>query len=99
MQNYYYIFSIMLIALILILFRSFIARKKSIPVTLYTEALRNENSGHFEEALVRYENALKEVQKEKFQRGNLKNKIVDKLKVLHTIIEYKSSLQFIRPNM
>ena len=71
-------------------------RKKSIPVNLYTEALRNENSGHFEDALVSYENALKEVEKEKFMQGSLKKKIVGKLKVLHTIIEYNNSFHFIR---
>ena len=72
-------------------------RKKSIPVILYVEALRNENSGHFEEALATYENALMEVKKEKFKYGgSLKNKITEKLKVLHTIIEYKNSLRFVR---
>ena len=96
MQNYYYILSAMLIALIFLFIRSFIVRKKSIPVALYVEALRNENSGHFEEALITYENALKEVEKEKFQQSSLKNKIVEKLKVLHTIIEYKNSLHFVR---
>lgn len=97
MQNYYYIFSAMLLTLIFFFIRSLVLRKKSLPVTLYVEALRNENSGHFEEALATYENALMEAKKEKFQYGgSLKNKIIEKLKVLHTIIEYKNSLHFIR---
>ena len=97
MQTYYYIFSAMLIMLIFFFIRSLILRKKSLPVTLYVEALRNENSGHFEEAIVTYENALVEAKKEKFQYGgSLKNKITEKLKVLHTIIEYKNSLHFVR---
>ena len=97
MQTYYYILSAMLITLIFFFIRSLVLRKKSIPVTLYVEALRNENSGHFEEAIATYENALMEVKKEKFQYGgSLKNKIVEKLKVLHTIIEYKNSLRFVR---
>ena len=87
----------MLITLIFFFIRSLVLRNKSLPVTLYVEALRNENSGHFEEALVTYQNALMEVKKEKFQYGgSLKNKITEKLKVLHTIIEYKNSLQFVR---
>jgi len=86
MQTYYYIFSAMLITLIFFFIRSLILRKKSIPVILYVEALRNENSGHFEEAIATYENALMEV----------KNKITEKLKVLHTIIEYRNSLRFVR---
>lgn len=87
----------MLITLIFLFVRSLILRKKSLPVTLYVEALRNENSGHFEEARATYENALEEAKKEKFQYGgSLKNKIIEKLKVLHTIIEYKNSLHFVR---
>ena len=87
----------MLITLIFFFIRSLVLRKKSLPVTLYVEALRNENSGHFEEALATYENALIEAKKEKFQYGgSLKNKINEKLKVLHTIIEYKNSLHFVR---
>ena len=97
MQTYYYIFSAMLITLIFFFIRSLVLRKKSIPVILYVEALSNENSGHFEEALATYENALMEVKKERFQYGgSLKNKIIEKLKVLHTIIEYKNSLHFVR---
>ena len=97
MQTYYYIFLDMLITLIFFFLLSLVLRKKNLPVTLYVEALRNENSGHFEEALITYENALMEVEKEKFQyRGSLKNKITEKLKVLHTIIEYKNSLRFVR---
>ncbi len=97
MQTYYYIFSAMLITLLFFFIRSLVLRKKSLPVKLYVEALRNENSGHFEEALATYEYALLEAKKEKFQYGGrLKNKIIEKLKVLNTIIEYKNSLHFVR---
>lgn len=96
MQPYYYLFSVMFITLIILLIRSLFLRKKSTPVKLYVEALRNENSGHFEKALVTYENAMKEVKKERFQDSSLRNKISDKLKVMHTLIEYKNSLHFTR---
>jgi hypothetical protein len=72
-----------------------VLRKKNIPVKLFVEALRNENNGYFEEAVITYETALNEVNKIRFH-GTLKNKIIAKLKLLRTVIEYKNSLHFIR---
>lgn len=69
-------------------------RKKNLPVELFVEALRNENSGHYEEALITYEYALAEFKKTR-ANSNLKNKIIEKIKVLHTIIDYKNSFHFI----
>jgi hypothetical protein len=65
-------------------------------VELFVQALRNENSGQFEAAVTTYENALNEVKKVMFHDNNLKKRIIDKLKVLHTIIEYKNSLRVTR---
>ena len=70
-------------------------QEKNLPVELFVEGLKYENSGYFEEAILTYENALTEIKKDRFH-GNLKNKIIQKLKVLHTIIEYKKSLLFTR---
>jgi len=70
--------------------------KKSIQVRLFSEALKNENSGHFAEAITRYETVLNEVKKNRFRGNSFKNKIIEKLKVLHTITEYKNNLCFIR---
>jgi hypothetical protein len=70
-------------------------KKKNLPVRLFIEAQKNENNGHFEEAVITYESALDEVRKFRFH-GSLKNKIIDKLKVLHTAIEYKNNFQFIK---
>ena len=95
MTTYYYIFSIMLLTIIFILIRSFILRKKNAPVRLFNEALKNENSGHFEEAVITYETALKEINKIRFH-GTLKNKIIDKIKVLRTILEYNNNVRFTR---
>ena len=85
---------IMLSLIIIFLFRRFGPRKKNVPVELFAEALRNENSGQFETALVTYERALNEVKKTRFQGNDLKGKILDKLKVLHTVIEYKNGFHF-----
>ena len=85
----------MLLLLTFLFIRSFILSKKNIPSRLFVEALKNENSGHFEEAMITYESALGEVKKIWFH-SSLKNKIIDKLKVLHTAVEYKNNLHFVR---
>ena len=75
--------------------RPLFVKGKNISVKLFFEALRNENSGHFEEAVVTYETALNEVKKRRFH-GCLKNKIVEKLKILHTAIDYQKSFNLIK---
>ncbi len=95
MPFYNYFLLIIALSLILLSIRLFILWKKNIPVELFVKALRNENNGHFEEAVISYETALNEVKKIRFH-GNLKNKIIEKLKLLHTVIEYKNNLHFIR---
>lgn len=85
---------IMLPLIIILLIRRFGPRKKNISSELFAEALRNENSGQYETALVTYERALNEVKKTRFQGSSLRSKIVDKLKVLHTVIEYKNGFHF-----
>ena len=95
MLFYYFILLFMLLTLIIFLIRSFILRRKNIPVQLFNQAIMNENNGSFEAALVTYESALTEVKKIRFH-SNLKNKIIDKIKVLHTIIDYKNNFRFVR---
>lgn len=85
----------MLLLLIIFLIRSFILRGKNIPIQLFNEAIKNENNGYFEVALDNYESALSEVKKIRFH-SNLKNKIIEKIKVLHTILEYKNNLWLTR---
>lgn len=67
-------------------------RKKSFPDQLFTEALKNENSGRFEEALATYKIALAEIKKRK-HRSNLENMIIEKIKVLDTNIEYNNDIR------
>lgn len=91
---YYFIFFIGLSIIILVL-RTLLSRKKNFSVDLFNEAIRNENNGLYEEAVVKYESALMEVNKTRFHR-TFKNKIIEKLKVLHTLIEYNNSVRIIR---
>jgi hypothetical protein len=85
----------MISLLITSIISSLLLKKKDLPVELFVEGLKFENNGYFDEAIINYENALSEVQKNRFH-GDLKNKIIQKLKVLHTIIEYKKNIRFIR---
>ncbi len=95
MPVYYFIYLIMLLAGFFFLVRYIIQKKNSLPTQLFFKGLRTENSGNFDEATISYENALKEVKKVRFQHS-LKNKIIEKLKVLRTIETYKKDQNFIR---
>ncbi len=95
MLFYYYILLLMMLSVAVAWIRSVILRKKNVPVELFMKALRNENSGQFEEAVNTYENALSEFKKMRFHR-NLKNKIIEKIKLLRAIIEYRKNSVFIR---
>jgi hypothetical protein len=95
MTFYQYLISIMIIALIIFVINSVFLKKKNLSDQLFLEGLKQENNGHFEEALINYENALDEVKKSN-NHSDLEIEIKQKLKVLHTIIEYKNSIGFIR---
>jgi hypothetical protein len=92
MLFYYCFFFSILTSVVLLFIHSFVMMKRNIPVKLFVEALRDENSGHFEEALIAYEMSLNEFKKIR-SHSNLKNKIIEKLKVLRTVIEYKNNLR------
>lgn len=74
-----------------LLLQRYIFKRKNKPSVLFSEALRKENNGHFLVARMTYETALNEINKSGFGGSSLKNKIVEKLKVLDTVIEYKNS--------
>ena len=95
MTIYQYLPFIMIALLITSVISSIFLRKKNLPVELFVEGLKYENDGHFDEAIINYENALSEIKKNRFHR-DLESKIIQKLKVLHTIIEYKKNFQFTR---
>jgi hypothetical protein len=89
---------IIMLPLIIYLFRRFALLKKNMPGELFAEALRNENSGNFETAIVTYERALNEFKKARFRDSILKDKIIEKLKVLNTVVEYKNGFHFEKQN-
>ena len=93
MTIYQYLPFIMIALLIISIISSFFVKRKDLPVELFVEGLKYENDGHFDEAIINYQNALSEVKKNRFHR-DLKHKIIQKLRVLHTIIEYKKNFQF-----
>ena len=94
MSYYYYAF--LIIGLTIIFIYSYLQRKKDIPFELFVAALKNENDGLFEAAVITYETALDEVKKTRFRSDHLKNKIIGRLKVLHTNIDYNNNLRFTR---
>ena len=97
MPLYYFLYLIILLVAFFLLVRYIIQRRTSLPIQLFIKGLRTENSGNFDEAAISYENALNEVKKIRFHHS-LKNKIIEKLKVLRTIKTYKKDQNFIREN-
>ena len=95
MTLFQYLPFIMIALLIVSIISSLFLKKKDLPVEFFVEGLRYENDGHFDEAIINYENALSEVKKNRFHRA-LESRIIQKLKVLHTINEYRKNIQYIR---
>lgn len=77
------------------LIRTLILKKRDVSYELFVEALKHENSCRLEEAAITYEIALKEVKKGRFQNG-LKKRIIEKLKMLNTVIDYERNLRLHR---
>ena len=95
MLFFQYIPFFMIVIITILVISSILVKRNNLPVRLFIEAQKTENDGHFEEAVITYASALDEVKKFRFH-DNLKNKIIGKLKVLHTAIEYKNNLHFVR---
>lgn len=55
---------------------------------LFSAALKQENDGYFREAHAGYLAALHEVEAKRFQDDKFRNKILEKIKLLHTVIQY-----------
>lgn len=69
---------------------SFRRRKSGSSVGLYMEALKNENNGQLEEAVILYESAFAEAKKNGLNTS-FENKILEKLRLLHTVIAYNQT--------
>lgn len=93
----YYVYLILFFTASLLVLRYFFLRRTSLPTQLYIKGLRTENSGDYEEATIAYESALDEVNKNRFHQS-LKNKIIEKLKVLRTVKNYEKDQNFRREN-
>jgi len=82
-----FLFFLGVLLLTILLKRLFIQQAMSIPVKLFNDALQKENDGRFEEAESGYRFALEEVNSKRFQNSRFKDAIIEKLKVLNTVIE------------
>jgi len=98
MLIYPYLIFFTVLILIILLVRAIVLRKNIIPGKLFAEALRKENSGHFEDAIITYQNALDETKKIRFNTNTRKNIIIEKLKVLHSVLKYRNGFQPERQN-
>lgn len=76
-----------LLLLVFLFVRWLISRRKDIPSALFSAARKKENSGNYEEALSNYETALTEIKKTRHNK-RLETIITEKIKVLHTVIQY-----------
>lgn len=92
MPFYYYIFLFVLVLIILIVLLFLIVIRKNACDLLFMEGLKQENLGHLNEAVIIYEEALIQTGKFKFRR-NFKHKIISKIRVLHTMIEYEGAFR------
>ncbi len=79
-----------MLVLMILFIRSLLSRQTAIGAKLFCAALKNENSGHYEEAIVDYEKALIEAKKTRYNKMQ-QNKIVEKISLLHTVIQYQNS--------
>ena len=66
MTIYQYLPFIMIASVIVFIISSLFLKKKNLRVELFVEGLKYENDGHFDEAIINYENALSEVKKNRF---------------------------------
>jgi hypothetical protein len=90
MLFYYYIYLFLALMILFFLIKGLLRRKKDTSVDFFVAALKDENDGYYEEAVITYEKALTEAKKSRFHTM-LKVKISEKIKVLHTVIDYENS--------
>ena len=57
-------------------------------IMIFDQARKYENDGLFKEAKVGYASALIDLSHKKLQSKSLKDSIINKLKILNTVVEY-----------
>ena len=72
--------------------KTIIQKNRQSSVSLYVKALKDENSGNLEGALAKYKSAYEEAAKTRFQE-NMKERILNKMKVLHSMKGYNKQFQ------
>ncbi|MBL0337184.1 MAG: hypothetical protein IPP73_18180 [Chitinophagaceae bacterium] len=92
MSLFFYILSLAGLFILFIVIRALLLLRKDVPANLFAEALKNENSGNLESAVTIYKEALQEASKSRSQH-DLREKIVEKLKVLNTVLAYNRNFQ------
>jgi hypothetical protein len=68
--------------------RILLQKRNRIPYQLFNEALRQENNGDIQKAIIKYETALNETLKMRYKEP-LRARITAKLKLLHSVIDYE----------
>lgn len=81
-----------LIIAILLIGKTVIQKNRRPSVSLYVKALKDENSGDIDAALANYKSAYEEAAKTRFQE-NMKQRIIKKMKVLHSMNGYNKQFQ------
>ena len=97
MGSYYSLLLIMPAAILFLLVKHLVGKNKGNAATLFKAALKEENTGRFEAAIIQYELALQEAEKKGFDKS-LRLLISEKLKVLHTITEYEKEM-YVHPRV
>ena len=95
MPLYIYLTFITLAVFTLYGIRLFVQYQAYIPTILFIEGLNEENNGRYEEALISYQSALVKLSRIG-GRGKIKKRIIEKERLMHTIIKYESSRHYIR---
>ena len=90
---FYTIATVSILIIIILLIGKFIIQKnRQSSVSLYIKALKDENSGDIDAALANYKSAYEEAAKTRFQE-NMKQRIINKMKVLHSLKGYNKQFQ------
>ena len=89
---FYTILSAIILSILLYIVRTVIKKKRQTSFSLYVKALKDENSGNLDAALANYKSAYAEATKTRFQE-NMKERILNKMKVLHSMKGYNKQFQ------
>lgn len=92
MSSTFFLVLIISLALICLVVLIYLWHKQNAHTELYSEGVRNENDGQYEQALHNYEDALNEIRKLRLSK-RFGTKIVARIKVMRTLINYEKGFQ------